>query len=72
MLKRDVLKVIGKDKWRVFELWMAGQTVGFVNITKRVGGKTVYSHEIDYYPQDVERFCNIHKIVFWQAGISRK
>jgi hypothetical protein len=72
MLKRDVLKVIGKDKWYVFEKWMTGQTVGFVQVTKTIQGKKVYSHEVDYYPWDVEVFCGIHKIPFWQAGISRK
>jgi hypothetical protein len=46
MNRTEVLKLIGKDRWKEFEKFMAGQTVGYMN------GKA------DYYECDVRRFIS--------------
>ena len=45
MNKKEVIKLIGKDRWKEFNEWMRGQTVG-INADSTT----------DYYKWDVERF----------------
>ena len=49
MRKSEVIRLIGKDRWKAFEKFMVGQTVGYQD------GQT------DYYEWDVKRFINKEK-----------
>lgn len=49
MTKREVIKLIGEEKWDDFLRWMSGQTVGVAK-----DGSTIY------YDCDVEAF--VHKL----------
>lgn len=45
MNKKEVIKEIGGENWKMFETWMRGQTVGVSKDGKE-----------DYYTHDVEKF----------------
>ena len=51
MNKKQVLAKIGKENWKLFKDFMAGQTVGF--------DKGI----IDYYDCDVQNFINKYAIL---------
>jgi hypothetical protein len=48
MNKKQVIELIGKDNWKEFCKWMAGQTVGIDD-----------NGEMNYYDWDVERFKSL-------------
>ena len=54
MKKEEVIKRIGKGRWKEFEEFMRGQTVG---VNKGIS--------IDYYKQDVENFLRLKERRFW-------
>ena len=54
MIKKEVIEKIGKKRWKEFNEFMNGQTVG-VN----PDGST------DYYQQDVENFLRPKNKRFW-------
>lgn len=52
MKEADVIKMIGKNKWKEFQYWMKGQTVG-VNS----------DGSIEYYENDVQRFIDGNEVI---------
>ena len=52
MNKNQVIKLIGKSRWKEFGKWMGGQTVGI--------GK---DGKIDYYDDDVYRFLEGKEVI---------
>lgn len=54
MNKKEVIKKIGKERWKAFQKFMDGQTV---SVTK--------DGEIDYYIIDVENFLAKPSQRFW-------
>ena len=52
MNKQAVIKMIGKNRWNEFEIWMTGQTVGISE-----------NGETDYYSWDVDRFLSGRDVV---------
>ena len=45
MKEADVIRLIGKNKWKEFQYWMKGQTVGINS-----------DGTIDYYEHDIQKF----------------
>ena len=54
MNEKEVKKRIGKGRWKEFEKFMRGQTVGLND-----------DGTYDYYEQDVENFLRKKKDRFW-------
>lgn len=54
MKKGEVIKRIGKRRWKEFNEFMRGQTVG-INKDRRIG----------YYEQDVKNFLRPKERRFW-------
>ena len=47
MNKQEVIKLIGRNRWKEFEKWMTGQTCGLNK-----------DGTLDYYTWDIERFID--------------